>query len=1010
MDEGENLDNLEKIKKSLLEIKSLLHKDEVIWPYQKLTIKEFTKKFFPQSLEKDAHKYFKLKPEKFMMAIENQLKAIDAFLRPLESRFNALDFQSKLFNFFSIYSPKKLNQCQKILKKTPRAIREDFFSDKTLKMASKLGFNQKQVAELMSTWLNMRYYGAMSMGLSPRFLSPFLNTPKSLEEKKESIKKAMEKVRPEIEKKWNEYDQAIFVKEKLDEERKLMTFGPESIKKIISSLEMTYFYSVTGKISKKESLEITHLAQEIVNDALIIGKKEKKTFVNEEKRKEIANLIEKINSKPELFFTIAQTTNFIRKGKRLNEIQEKTLQKIIKLGDLLPDNTEEALKHDQIKKSFGIIFEPLENLLHVEDLEHKEKKKKKKTKKEELTGLELLKDAIEGIAKWILKRIIEEKKQGLENILKLFNGIPPILGSNIVKIIFSKKMKVNKEQLKEYFIEYLSHDGIYEIYSELSAGEAEKTKEIEVASEIIIPPQPDQRLAPILKQIKFEFMKFLETKTIKKQPIFDKLEAHKIIPNNVVETLLETTQDMLIDIINKNAENKLHEIIKVDKKEYEVKLKTISLKLKLLMKRFDESLINIIEKLEVYKLNENTLLSEFKGKIQEIWINSLITKKKIEQQDISTSSVSAIAAKLMGRKPAEFKGPPKGTPAKLPAKLPPSKVPAKLPSKLPPSKVPAKLPSKLPPSKVPAKLPAKLPPSKVPAKTMTEVSQNSSFPHFQNIKSIASPELTDVMIDTIKAFPSLLQDTTRPERQIVEINEKEKEKIVMIKKTIAEVEELLESYTEEPDKFSPEELKHAFKLLAKVHKLNLEKVEPKEIREVITLAEELKMKRDIIAAQMEHIKSLDIEKKLGEASLKVLESKLELIVKYYDEYIEEIYKFLDYLGQKTSSYLKQYQKKAGQAYWKSARIKKASMMLKENIQLLLKVSKLSDELIIKAQDYFTKLQEYRKKRKNNRLIGQAAQKFGDLINMDKKKVLKLTRESDELIIALEEIFKVRVTG
>ncbi|MHA1894411.1 MAG: hypothetical protein ACTSX4_07925, partial [Candidatus Helarchaeota archaeon] len=332
------------------------------------------------------------------------------------------------------------------------------------------------------------------------------------------------------------------------------------------------------------------------------------------------------------------------------------------------------------------------------------------------------------------------------------------------------------------------------------------------------------------------------------------------------------------------------------------------------------------------------------------------------------------------------------------------------PAKLPPSKVPAKLPAKLPPSKVPAKLPAKLPPSKVPAKTMTEVSQNSSFPHFQNIKSIASPELTDVMIDTIKAFPSLLQDTTRPERQIVEINEKEKEKIVMIKKTIAEVEELLESYTEEPDKFSPEELKHAFKLLAKVHKLNLEKVEPKEIREVITLAEELKMKRDIIAAQMEHIKSLDIEKKLGEASLKVLESKLELIVKYYDEYIEEIYKFLDYLGQKTSSYLKQYQKKAGQAYWKSARIKKASMMLKENIQLLLKVSKLSDELIIKAQDYFTKLQEYRKKRKNNRLIGQAAQKFGDLINMDKKKVLKLTRESDELIIALEEIFKVRVTG
>ncbi len=1092
-------EKIEMIKADLNEVQTLLHKDVVVWPYQKLDLKKFTHKFFPHLTTQEAEKYFRYKPQQFMSTIENKLKGIDTILRPRETHCNALEFQLRLFDFFSIYSPKKLKACQKILTKTPRGIREAFFSEKTLKLATKKEFNQKQISELLAHWLNMRYYGAMSMGLSPLFLSEQLNSPDKLEEKKKGIEKAIAQLKPEIENKWVEYDRTVFVKERLDEERKMMTFGPESIKRIKTSLELTYTYSVTGEITKEESLEITHLVKEIVNEAVILGKKEGKTLISEENNKEINELMEKIIEKPRLFFTIARTTNFTKKGIKLNEEQETTLQKIIRLGKLLPDNTEEALKHEEIKKSFGIIFEPLENLLHVEDLDIESKKNGKKREKTDESGLELLKDAIEGIATWILKRIIDEEKKGMLNILELFNGIPPILGSDIVKLIRSKKVKIDKEKFKEYLIEHLSSNGVYEIYSELSGGEADKTKEIEVASEIIIPPQPDQRLAPILKQIKFEFMKFLENHTIstknkKNQPLFDVLEIHKIIPNNVVEVLLEITQDMLISIINLNASNSLHELIKVDKNEYEVRLKTVSLKLKSLINRFTDSLNDIVKKLEVYKLSENVLLSEFKGKIKDIWIDELTKKKKIEikETDISTSAVSSIAAKLMAKKPVGFKGPPKGIaekilpkippkgppigppkgpPVKLsasppqgppkgspigPPKGPPVKLSAGPPSNLPPTSqkippigMPSKIspgPPKIPPNGVPTKLPPgppkgteKIAPNDLqlitdeitPAPTKPKqvfIKEKEKLTKPKPIKSVDKPvgenlikqiedsqieleeQLPEMMMDSIKHFPSLLQNTSTPEqmeRNLIILNEEDQKKILVIKKTIKEVEDLLGDYEENPEKFSPEEIRRAFKLLAKVHRLDLKKVTPNEIREVISLAEDLKTKKDIIAAQVEHLKSLNIEQKLSQASLKTLESKLELILRYFEDYIQEIYKFIDYLGKKTSSYLKEYQKKSGDAFWKQQRIKKASITLSKNLIFIIELSKLSDDEIKNANKYFQGLIKSRESNQRKK-TGQMAKKLGDLIGIEKKEVLQMTRESEELIIAIEDVFKVRI--
>jgi len=271
-----------------------------------------------------------------------------------------------------------------------------------------------------------------------------------------------------------------------------------------------------------------------------------------------------------------------------------------------------------------------------------------------------------------------------------------------------------------------------------------------------------------------------------------------------------------------------------------------------------------------------------------------------------------------------------------------------------------------------------------------------------NLKSLN--DLPETMLDTLQILPY-----TKNNKEIETIgqfiDDKKKSKVETIKKAIAEVESLLEEYTEDIDKFSPKEIKSAFKLLSRIHKINIENVTPHEVREVISLAEELKIKRDIISAQLDHLKAIDIEEKLSEASLKALESKLELIVRYFDDNIEEITTFIRELGEKTSFYIKEYYRKAGKSYWTRIKINKARVDLKQNVQFLVKLGNLDDKSIKKAKQLYMDIKKSRRQKKRQ-LTGKIAQKFADLIGIEKKVVLNLTRQR-ELRPSIEEIFEIR---
>ena len=104
---AEAVSEVKKLSDALYQVGMLLKKDSVVWPYQKMSINEFLRKYFPdaQSTQTIEKKFKQLSPEKLLRVIDNKLRSIDAILGPLENRMKALDFQYQLLAYFAIYSP-----------------------------------------------------------------------------------------------------------------------------------------------------------------------------------------------------------------------------------------------------------------------------------------------------------------------------------------------------------------------------------------------------------------------------------------------------------------------------------------------------------------------------------------------------------------------------------------------------------------------------------------------------------------------------------------------------------------------------------------------------------------------------------------------------------------------------------------------------------------------------------------------------------------------------------------
>ncbi|NVM30618.1 MAG: hypothetical protein HWN65_17390 [Candidatus Helarchaeota archaeon] len=977
----EENNKVEKLSEALSQVGLLLKKDSVIWPYQKMSINEFMRKYFPEmDSANKSEKFKKLEPLKLLQAIENKLRSISAILGPLEDRMKALEFQKRLLTYFSIYSPDLLGKCREILLRTPRGIREGFTTEEYLELAIEKGFSQKNVAELMALWLNMRYYGALSGALSPKLLITSVEETTALDNKIKSIEKTLNKIEPNVEGKHNDYSLWVRKKQSLDEERKLMTFGPESVQIIETVLESVYFLSVGGELIQKDAMQIVNKAKAIINEAIELGKIEKKTFISKEKREKLENLIKEISEKPYLFFIIAQISNLLKNQEPLKKEHVSTLHKIENVIKLIPESTEEALKNEELKKNLQIIFEPLKfvQLETKEAIPSKQEKVKKKASKKKRKkaprNIEILKQIFDDTSRWYLNRVIEENKAGLENLLELFHGIPAGLGIYMTQLIINRAIKIDTEKFKEYLIGYLSWPGVYELYSQLGK-RLKPEAEIEVAEEIAIPPKADQRLAPLQKQIKFEFMKFLESTKIKKSPVFNILEANKIAPIKFVDLFLEQSQITLIDIINANAERKLHELMKLNPEEYEVKVKTLILKLSSFMDGVSKTFEKVIrEELSKKKFKAKNVFKKFRKGIEEIWIESLISTKIIEPEpepEITTSKVSALAAKLEGRTPAMVTG---GSP------------PPRAPPKAPPS-APLSAPPKAPPSAISRPAPPSIAPPSASDRPAPPAAMGKPVPSPPlKIKSPSGP---------------IVPDFIKPERETsVSVTVKTNK----LKETLEEVIKIVESSMADMDKLTPNSLKNALQLvyeLRELEKMDASDIRPEQLRRMANLAEALKSNKQMIVIQQEKLKQL--ETKLSDRAILALDAKLELIAKYFDDFIRDLELGLSQLSGKGEKLIIHFGKKSGKHFWARLRIKKEGTILTKQINIIEKIGELPLSDFNAVKTAYMAFQKARSERKNQ-LVKKYSQEITNLIHVNRKEFLTLTQDP-KLIASLRELFK-----
>ncbi|MHA1696616.1 MAG: hypothetical protein ACTSUG_15235 [Candidatus Helarchaeota archaeon] len=722
--------NIDELEKELEKILNILKKEKVEWPYQKVGLNEFNRNYFPFIEDLDELKKFhSFQPNQLIAVVENKLRTVNSLLKPLETNLKALRFQYQLLNLFSIYNPE---ECIEILKKTPKGIREGFTSEKSLELAALNNINQKQVAEIMNLWLNMRYYGALSCSLSPKFMIPTIKEGK-LKEKINSIKSTIEKSEPDLENRHKMYNEWVFAKQKLDEERKLMSFGPESVQIIEDSLNAILHLSKRGEINRDQINKVLNLIDAILTQIEEESKKENKILIPKDKKEKLIELKGYIKNKPNEFFEIAQIVNAIVRNQALNDKQVQFLKAIIEKLENLPENLTDLSQNPTLIDYLKNIFEPLEDL-DIEKLIEKSKSKKKGKLPSKIIGYKLLEQIINLFSVWITEKITN-KKDEMKKFFEIFSGVPLVLINKIAELINKKEKDFDIDEFKSNLISFLAFSGIYELYNKIGF-EKKVEEEIEVSNEILIPPQPDQRLAPIQKQIKFEFMKFMETAEFENEPIFDFLESKRIPPILIVDSFIEASEKILIDIINLNSKNALYKLVNLNKDEYEVKLKTLKLKLQLLLGDCEKELINLLKNLKIKKkIKTKTLLKQYKEKIREIWIKKLIVSKKIEikpPEEIGTKKVSEIAAKLMQKKASISSNiPPKAPPIAGSQKA--SKIPPRAIS-TPPSRLPPKAPTPVPPKATtltPPKASTPVPPKATtltPPKASTPVPPKASTP------------------------------------------------------------------------------------------------------------------------------------------------------------------------------------------------------------------------------------------------------------------------------------------
>jgi len=224
-------------------------------------------------------------------------------------------------------------------------------------------------------------------------------------------------------------------------------------------------------------------------------------------------------------------------------------------------------------------------------------------------------------------------------------------------------------------------------------------------------------------------------------------------------------------------------------------------------------------------------------------------------------------------------------------------------------------------------------------------------------------------------------------------------RLEMIKEIIEDFQNLIKYYIENSEGFSQSDLKDALKLSYELGMLDINEVSSKKIRQIAKFAEKLRRKKDNLAVHQKKIKALS--DKLNNGLATILHEKLEQITEVFDNYLYNVQDSMEKLSERTSSVLFFKKVDSGDT---QAKILATSKELKYYLNILKEVNKLPPYEFAKLKKLYIRLKKMRELKKL-REVGKTAEKIAEIFNIERKRVLKLTRDPN-LIDSLDEMFKI----
>ena len=242
-------------------------------------------------------------------------------------------------------------------------------------------------------------------------------------------------------------------------------------------------------------------------------------------------------------------------------------------------------------------------------------------------------------------------------------------------------------------------------------------------------------------------------------------------------------------------------------------------------------------------------------------------------------------------------------------------------------------------------------------------------------KSDESEDIEDILKSFYYSFNSKLEDILIPE-----------EKLEILQKALDDVKVLIQEIVESGSA-TQDELQTALKLSFELNQLNLEETSADDIAKIMTIANELQVKKQMISQQQAKLKK--ISKKLDKKNLKRLENKLSLIVESFDNYVEKIHHRVNKLGDigTTMLFFRDFKNQKES----EDKIHEISLGLTQQIKFISNFQKLPPMELKKAKISYKALVDSRIKKKY-KMVGTHAMILAKLTGVSKEAILKESKD------------------